>query len=432
MSENVFQILEIEPTNDKKEIRKAYAGLVKRYHPEEFPEEWKKIHDAYEQALKMAEHVQPPIPAEPPVKIEVSEPSVKIEVLEPPAQEKEPEAEFPEITSESKDERAPEATEEKSDEMDSLFDNIGGMAREQHHQDEETFKRELQEVMNDFRKVSGKNGLDIKEWEDFFNQETRLPYICTREFLEMLGDCFENRRIEVEMYRFLKEQLAVITQYSQDRNIELQNIGLLNPVDYAEKKIYKAYAGESAARGGDDAGTRRRKVRRTVWIIMIVVSAIMRFFAGYTRSTRRVPEVPPITMIENTIADSTVENAGNDTVENTVADSTNDITDKTMADMVTEVDGNTIRIHMSSYFNMMQVGDTKEVMIEAMGEPEEIQKSQENPDYEEAVYSLSKYGDRLVIVLENGVITDIYAENTMEEFNMGIQYETSQDESKGE
>lgn len=382
MSENVFQILEIEPTNDKKEIRKAYAGLVKRYHPEEFPEEWKKIHNAYEQALKMAEHVQPPVSAE------------------PPAQEKEPE-------------EKPTAVENE-EEMDSLFDNIGEMAREQHHQDEEKFKRELQEVMNDFRKVSGKNEIDIKEWEAFFNQETRLPYICTREFLEMLGDCFENRKIEVEMYRFLKEQLAVITQYSQDRNIELQNIGLLNPVDYAEKKIYKAYAGESAAGSGDDAGTRRRKMRRTMWIVMIVVGAIMRFFAGYTRSARRVPEVPPITMIENTIADSTVENAVSDTAENTIADSTNHTAAETIANAVTEIDGNTIRTHMTVYFNMMQVGDTKEVMIEAMGEPEEIQKSQENPDYEEAVYSLSKYGDRLVIVLENDVITDIYAESTID------------------
>lgn len=401
MNENAFQILEIEPTNDKKEIRKAYAGLVKRYHPEEFPEEWKKIHNAYEQALKMAEHVQPPIPAEPPVKIEVSEPSVKfevsepsvkIEVLEPPEQEKEPEEE-------------PTAVENE-EEMDSLFDNIGEMAREQHHQDEETFKRKLQEAMNDFRKVSGKNEIDIKEWEAFFNQETRLPYICTREFLEMLGDCFENRKIEVEMYRFLKEQLAVIAQYGQDRNIELQNIGLLNPVDYAEKKIYKAYAGESAAGSGDDAGTRRRKVRRAVWIALIVVGAIMRFITGYMRSARRVPEVPPITMIENTVADSTVENA--------VSDSTKDITDKIMTDFVTEVDGNTIRVHMPTYFNMMQIGDTRETMIEVMGEPEEIQESQDNPDYEEAVYSLTEYGDRLVIVLENGVITDIYAENTMD------------------
>lgn len=60
---NVFAILEIEPTNDKKEIKKAYAKLVKKYHPEEYPEKWKEIHDAYEMALQFAENKEkPPVP----------------------------------------------------------------------------------------------------------------------------------------------------------------------------------------------------------------------------------------------------------------------------------------------------------------------------------------------------------------------------------
>ncbi len=404
MSENVFRILEIEPTTDKKEIKRAYARLVKRYHPEEFPEEWEKIHDAYEQALKIAEYGKPPMAAEPP------EPSRQMEVPEPPVREEEPEVELPVQEKHS---------EAESQEMDALFDNIGEMAREKQHQDKEAFKRNVQEVINNFKKISGENELDIKEWEVFFAQETRLPYICTREFLEMLGDCFENRTIEYEMYSFLKKQLTVITEYSRDEKIALQNIGLLNPVDYAEKKIYKAYAGESAYGSGDDAETRGRKIRRTVWIITIVVGAILRFTAGYMRNTREVPkiqEIPMTTLIENEI-DNAVENAGND-MEETAGD---DTVGNTMTDTGIEIEGNTMRMHMSSaYSGMMQVGDARETMIEVMGEPEEIRESQENPDYEEAVYSLSKYGDRLVIVLENDVITDIYAESTMEGVDFDI------------
>ena len=387
MDENVFRILEIEPTDDKKEIKKAYARLVKRYHPEEHPEEWEKIHNAYEQALKMAEHGKPLMRIEP-----------SIQMAEP---------------------KLPVREEETEVELHSLFDNIGEMAREKQHQDKEAFKRSVQEVMNDFREISGENELDIKEWEVFFAQETRLPYICTREFLEMLGDCFENRTIEYEMYSFLKKQLTVITEYSRDEKIALQNIGLLNPVDYAEKKIYKAYAGESAYGSEDDAGTRRRKMRRRVWIITIVVGAILRFTAGYMRNTREVPkiqEIPMTTLIENEI-DNAVENADND-MEETAGD---DTVGNTMTDTGIEIEGNTMRMHMSSaYSGMTQVGDARETMIEVMGEPEEIRESQENPDYEEAVYLLSKYGDRLVIVLENDVITDIYAESTMEGVDFDI------------
>ncbi|WP_419008237.1 J domain-containing protein [Holdemanella porci] len=38
---NAWEILGIEPTKDKKEIKKAYARLLKQYHPEVNPEEFK-------------------------------------------------------------------------------------------------------------------------------------------------------------------------------------------------------------------------------------------------------------------------------------------------------------------------------------------------------------------------------------------------------
>lgn len=49
-----FEILKISATCDKKIIKKAYAELVKQYHPEEQPDEWKMIHDAYETAIRYA------------------------------------------------------------------------------------------------------------------------------------------------------------------------------------------------------------------------------------------------------------------------------------------------------------------------------------------------------------------------------------------
>lgn len=161
---------------------------------------------------------------------------------------------------------------------------------------------------------------------------------------------------------------------------------------------------ENESRSG--AGAARRAIRRKVWGIMIIVGVIIRSFTRYARNTqevREVPEVPPITMIENTIADSTVENTGNDTAENTIAHN------------ITEIDGNVVRAHMPMIPDMIKIGDTRETMIEAMGEPEEIWESQENPDCEEALYSSSGFGDWLVVVVENDVITDIYVEYTMED-----------------
>lgn len=50
-----FDVLGIEVTRDTKQIKKAYAALVRQYHPEEHPTEWGRIHEAYETAMAYAE-----------------------------------------------------------------------------------------------------------------------------------------------------------------------------------------------------------------------------------------------------------------------------------------------------------------------------------------------------------------------------------------
>ncbi len=53
-----FDKLGISPTRDKKEIKKAYGHMAVKYHPEEYPEQWKEIHTAYKEALAYAgDHV---------------------------------------------------------------------------------------------------------------------------------------------------------------------------------------------------------------------------------------------------------------------------------------------------------------------------------------------------------------------------------------
>lgn len=55
---NAWEILGIEPTKDKKEIKKAYARLLKQYHPEENPEEFKQIQAAYQQCLHPDQEIE--------------------------------------------------------------------------------------------------------------------------------------------------------------------------------------------------------------------------------------------------------------------------------------------------------------------------------------------------------------------------------------
>lgn len=51
---NVWKILGIHPTYDKALIRNTYAQKAKQCHPEEHPEEFQQLNEAYRRALSMA------------------------------------------------------------------------------------------------------------------------------------------------------------------------------------------------------------------------------------------------------------------------------------------------------------------------------------------------------------------------------------------
>ena len=53
-----WEILQIEPTNEKKAIKRAYAKLVKQYKPENSPEAYQKIREAYDDAMNHIKHYE--------------------------------------------------------------------------------------------------------------------------------------------------------------------------------------------------------------------------------------------------------------------------------------------------------------------------------------------------------------------------------------
>ena len=54
MAESIWQILGIPVTRDEPVIQQAYAQKAKLCHPEDAPERWAILHDAYLQALRFA------------------------------------------------------------------------------------------------------------------------------------------------------------------------------------------------------------------------------------------------------------------------------------------------------------------------------------------------------------------------------------------
>jgi hypothetical protein len=52
---NPFELLGVRAGSDAVEIKRAYVQLIKVYRPERAPEEFQRIHAAYESALKLTE-----------------------------------------------------------------------------------------------------------------------------------------------------------------------------------------------------------------------------------------------------------------------------------------------------------------------------------------------------------------------------------------
>lgn len=54
MTRSIWITLGLEPTNDEREVRRAYARRLKEVHPEDDPDGFKALREAYERALDMA------------------------------------------------------------------------------------------------------------------------------------------------------------------------------------------------------------------------------------------------------------------------------------------------------------------------------------------------------------------------------------------
>ena len=93
---SIWEILGIPPTTDIVTIKKAYADRAKEWHPEEYPEEFKRLRNAYQTAVKRAKNGEAgkaEVSAEPsPAK--QAEPQQEKPQSEEQAEEEEPQPEF--------------------------------------------------------------------------------------------------------------------------------------------------------------------------------------------------------------------------------------------------------------------------------------------------------------------------------------------------
>ena len=300
---NPYEILGIEKDADKKTIKHAYAKLVKQYHPEEQPEEWKRIHDAYELAIKIASGQQqktavpvltesqkqeqelaltnmvknveqketPSAPAGTPEWKEA--PSTP---LGTPEQEEAPN----EPTGMSKQDLARpiympnpvlstpiETPKVQETEPENLFGDVEELANMQRQEEEKTEEEKLKSLMYEVWQLTRENKFKIEEWRKFFEQEDLLPVISQKKFLRELGNDFNLKQIDEDLYKYLDEQLNVISEYIKVHSTDSAGSGNIASVEFARSKVKAAYRYRLAVK--EESRTRIAK-----WVVFIAAATI--------------------------------------------------------------------------------------------------------------------------------------------------------------
>ena len=325
-SNNPYDILGIDRGADKKAIKRAYAELVKRYHPEEQPEEWKRIHDAYEQAMEQVsakkQKVSVLVPQEAAEQgkdltnqVNASEekevlhtptgtpeqkeaPNVPVGMPEQkeapntpigtPEQEKAPNTpigmpEQKQVPNAPIGTPAPKIRQEVPEtEAEDIFGDVDEIAGRQREQEESAAKEKLESAIREMRQLIWDNKFQKKEWKKFFEREDLLPVISQKNFLRELGDCFELKQIDQDLYSYLNEQLEAIAEYIKEYNTDLTRSRDLAAVKYAKTKVRLAHKRYAKIRE-----ERKEKLWGKWTIVMFIIGIIVLSIEGQKKEEER-------------------------------------------------------------------------------------------------------------------------------------------------
>ena len=215
---DIYQVLGISPTRDKKIIRKAYAGLIRKYHPEEHPEKWKEIHDAYTIAMQRAD--QEEVPA-----VSISKP--KNEEQRPQREEQKPqhEEQTPQQQEQNPQEKNAEVRrkgenrkgETKQPEED-LFGNLEKLTETAKKEQQEERQRQLKTAIEQLNTLCEPKKLQFLQWQEFFGKEEYQWAVRQGEFLYELANRLRGHVMGRRLYRFLLDQIQTIENYNRSVN----------------------------------------------------------------------------------------------------------------------------------------------------------------------------------------------------------------------
>ena len=200
-----YKVLGLEPGASPEEVKEAYATLSKKYHPEEHPEEFQKIHDAYA-TLARGRRAQ-------------TTKTTYSEWDEQEERSKQPEFRFEEVVVENQQpQESGNPLVEEMQEYD--FERIKAEsvkveepvyafeeaeARAEWEEQQRLHELVLEAVAELKVLVSPKYKNDVKAYKTFFEDNKYQPIIRRADFLHKLCDALEDSKLKKSVYDYIIE-----------------------------------------------------------------------------------------------------------------------------------------------------------------------------------------------------------------------------------
>ena len=266
-----FKVLGIEPTSDKKQIKKAYAKLAARYHPEEYPEKWQEIHEAYEAAIQFASAIG------------------EDAWTEEEEQKKSDSFSGLENRAEAVPESVPEAISlEKSkdiEEEETAFDFEHILSKLEKVQKEEQ-DRILQELLTFLEPLREAPEQEAVLWNVFFQSAVFRENQFQPVLWELCGGIFAERNVSEKSFHIICRQIALTRQELEEK---LQSSGYIpEHLEQLNQTLNRVARALEAARELPPTGKKKPQkhngnIRKMIYLLVAVFSLLAFLILPRTR-----------------------------------------------------------------------------------------------------------------------------------------------------
>lgn len=202
---SAYKVLQLLPGSSVEEIKEAYAVLSRQFHPEEYPEEFQEIHEAYTTLVCGSRR-----------RGKGTRSSQYVEEVREKAEQRKEERKYGRSVQDAKNVRG-----EKQEKSTYDFEAIIKRAEREEAERGEPERQILVQALNEFQILLQPEYREkLKLFKFFFTKEAYAEVVKTEEFIGELAELLENSRLKKGIYDYIIKFYGLLGNTVEQMNTE--------------------------------------------------------------------------------------------------------------------------------------------------------------------------------------------------------------------